>query len=91
MSYAGLGDFLLTCSSTNSRNYSFGKLIGEGCSKEEQEKYLKTTTTEGYHTLKYLLNILEKNNISVPMIKKLDEIIENKEKPEKLLEILMLK
>ena len=91
MSYAGLGDFLLTCSSTNSRNYSFGKLIGEGCTKEAQEEFLKKTTTEGYHTLKYLLNILNANNISVPIINKLDDIINNREKPEKLLEILMLK
>ena len=38
LSFAGFGDILLTCTSTSSRNYSFGKLIGSGANKKEQFK-----------------------------------------------------
>ena len=30
LSYAGFGDILMTCTSLNSRNYKYGKMIGEG-------------------------------------------------------------
>ena len=33
--FAGLGDLLLTCTSVKSRNFSFGRLVGEGKSQKE--------------------------------------------------------
>ena len=50
-SFSGLGDLFLTCSSTKSRNFSFGKILGERRSKEEIDEYLKNTTVEGFYTL----------------------------------------
>ena len=50
-SFSGIGDLFLTCTSTKSRNFSFGKLIGEKRSKEELDEYLKNTTVEGFYTL----------------------------------------
>jgi len=41
LSYAGVGDLLLTCTSIKSRNYSFGKLIGQGITKDEKNGTLK--------------------------------------------------
>ena len=40
LSYAGFGDLLLTCSSEKSRNYRFGKLLGQGVSSEEIDDFL---------------------------------------------------
>ena len=39
-SFAGIGDLLLTCTSTSSRNYSLGKIIGERKSQQEIKDYL---------------------------------------------------
>ena len=51
LSFAGFGDLLLTCTSTKSRNYTFGKMIGEKKSKSELADYLSNTTVEGFYTL----------------------------------------
>ena len=37
MSFAGFGDILLSCTSSSSRNYTYGKLLGNGESKKELE------------------------------------------------------
>ena len=49
LSFAGFGDLLLTCTSVKSRNYTLGKIIGEGKSKEEINKYIESTTIEGLY------------------------------------------
>ena len=55
-SFAGFGDILLTCTSVKSRNYTLGKIIGEGKSKEEINNYIKNTTIEGFILLNLLRN-----------------------------------
>jgi glycerol-3-phosphate dehydrogenase (NAD(P)+) len=46
---SGLGDLVLTCSSTNSRNFSLGKGLGEGGSAAELLSN-RRTVAEGAHT-----------------------------------------
>ena len=77
MSYAGVGDLLLTCTSIKSRNYSFGKLVGSGASKEEIDKYLSETTVEGYYTLKSVRKLVRKRNIKLPIVDLIYNIIFN--------------
>ena len=91
MSYAGFGDFLLTCTSTNSRNFSFGKLIGENKTEEEINTYLSQTTVEGFYTLKSLSSLLKKEAIELPIINLIYNIIVEKEDPKNLLEFLIKK
>ena len=40
LGFAGFGDILMTCTSKESRNFSFGYLIGKGASKKEVDEYL---------------------------------------------------
>ena len=51
LSFAGFGDLLLTCTSVKSRNFRFGKLLGQKKTKQEIEEYLSHTTVEGFYTL----------------------------------------
>ena len=46
---SGLGDLVLTCSSTNSRNFSLGKGLGEGASAADILSN-RRTVAEGAHT-----------------------------------------
>ena len=57
--YAGLGDLLLTCMSTKSRNFTLGKLLGEGKSLEEALANMSAKTVEGLHSLESIYELLK--------------------------------
>lgn len=91
LSFAGIGDLLLTCTSTKSRNYSFGKLIGEKVPREEINKYLSTTTVEGYYTLESIYQLLKNKEVTIPIIDLIYEIAVGGKDPELLLAFLVFK
>ena len=91
LSYAGVGDLLLTCTSTKSRNFSFGKVVGSGASKEEKEEFLKNTTVEGYYTLKSIYKLVRKRKIKMPVVNLIYNIIMNDKDPHLLAEFLINK
>lgn len=91
VSFAGIGDLLLTCTSVKSRNYSFGKIIGEQKSRKEIEEYLKQTTVEGYYTLESIYQLLKNKQVSIPIIDLIYEIAVNGKSPVLLLSFLVYK
>lgn len=91
LSFAGFGDILLTCTSEKSRNYSFGKLIGKGATKEEINNYLKTTTVEGVYTLKSVSELIKSKQIDLPLIDIIYDIVFNGLDPNSLLNFLINK
>ena len=64
---SGLGDLVLTCSSTNSRNYSLGKGIGEGKAAAEQMAD-RRTVAEGAFTAPVLARLAREHNIDMPIV-----------------------
>ncbi len=91
LSYAGIGDLLLTCTSTKSRNFSFGKLIGTKPPKEEIDNYIKNNTIEGYYTLKSIYQLLKNKKVSIPIIDLIYEITVEGNNPELLFSFLIYK
>ncbi len=91
LSYAGVGDLLLTCTSIKSRNYTFGKLLGQGITKEEKERHLKENTVEGYYTLKSIYKLVKKKKIKIPIIDLIYKIVINDKSPAALSEFLISK
>lgn len=85
LSFAGIGDVLLTCTSNSSRNYSFGMLLGSKTSKEKLDEYLSTHTVEGVYTLKSLYGLIKVRKVKMPFLdliynmvfgyKKVDDLI----------------
>ena len=90
-SFSGIGDLFLTCTSTKSRNFSFGKLIGEKSSKEELDEYLKNTTVEGFYTLESIYKLLKNKKVSIPIIDLIYDIAVEGQNPEELLTFLVEK
>lgn len=91
LSFAGLGDLLLTCTSSKSRNFKFGKLVGSGASKEIQNKFLEENTVEGYYTLHSVYKLVKKKKIKMPIIDVIYKIIVNNNNPHELVTLLINK
>jgi len=71
---SGLGDLVLTCSSTSSRNYSLGVGIGQGRSASELMSNRKTVA-EGAFTAPVLARLAKDKGIDMPIVDAVDALI----------------
>lgn len=63
--FCGIGDIYLTCTSTKSRNFNFGRTIAKvGLQKALS---LNNVTVEGYHTAKLIYQIIISNKLNCPV------------------------
>lgn len=88
MSFAGFGDILLSCTSESSRNYSFGKLIGEEKPKEKIDDYLKNNTVEGVYTLKSVYGLIKIKRVKIPFIDLIYDVVFGYQKPKDIIMFL---
>jgi glycerol-3-phosphate dehydrogenase (NAD(P)+) len=71
---SGLGDLVLTCSSTSSRNYSLGVGIGEGRLAAELMANRKTVA-EGAYTAPVLARLAREKGVDMPIVEAVDALI----------------
>ena len=88
LSYAGVGDLILTTTSTKSRNYTYGIMLGRN---EDTTSYLENNTVEGYYTIKSIYGLIKKKKINMPLIDLIYKIIMNNEDPNELVNYLIKK
>lgn len=88
LTFAGFGDLLMTATSTKSRNFTFGKMLGENKSKEEIEKYRKETTIEGLYTLESIYKLIKKKKVYMPIIYLIKDIVDGKKEAKCLIDLL---
>lgn len=86
--YAGLGDFLLTCMNTKSRNYTFGTYIGKGYTKEKAFEAMGLSTVEGIYSLDSVNGLLKEKRVSIKSIDILYDILYGNGKNEEILKCL---
>ena len=91
LSFAGVGDLLLTATSTKSRNFKLGYLIGSNTPKEELDEYMNNTTIEGLYTLKSIYKLLGDKKVDMPIIDLIYNIIYNNNDPKELVTFLIEK
>lgn len=72
MGLSGLGDLMLTCSSTQSRNFSYGLAMGRG------EDLTHRPLAEGVATAPIAAEICAKNAISAPIIEATADLLNGK-------------
>lgn len=73
--YAGIGDIVLSAISPKSRNYMFGKYIGDGLSLDDAMEKLNLPTIEGVYTLDAIEKILKSKEIEVKSIRYLYNVL----------------
>ncbi len=70
----GLGDLVLTCSSTSSRNFSLGKALGEGQDAAALMQD-RTTVAEGAHTAPVLHELARSQSIDMPIVAAVNQLL----------------
>lgn len=85
---SGLGDLVLTCSSTSSRNYSLGKGLGEGRSAADLLED-RRTVAEGAFTAPVLARLAHERGIDMPIVQAVSALIAGKANVEQVLEALL--
>ncbi|GAA3899214.1 NAD(P)H-dependent glycerol-3-phosphate dehydrogenase [Sphingomonas limnosediminicola] len=85
---SGLGDLVLTCNSTSSRNFSLGKAIGEGHAVADLLKD-RRTVAEGAHTAPVLNRIAVERDIDMPIVGAVDELLGGEVQLDELLEKML--
>ena len=83
----GLGDLVLTCSSTSSRNFSLGKALGEGKSAAELMAD-RRTVAEGAHTAPVLAELAEERGIAMPITVAVNAILDGQPPRDVVAELL---
>jgi glycerol-3-phosphate dehydrogenase (NAD(P)+) len=71
---SGIGDLMLTCMSSQSRNYKLGRSIGRGA---EIDDILDSTkmTVEGFHTAESIIQLAKKLKVDMPICQMVHSIL----------------
>ncbi len=88
MGLSGIGDIVLTCTSTTSRNFSLGHSLGQGTSLEEHMEN-KNSIAEGYYTAKAMKELSQKLGVELPIIDSIYNMLYQHEPVEIVIEQLL--
>ena len=88
MGLSGLGDLILTCSSTQSRNMSLGKAIGEGKTLADIMAE-RNSVAEGAHTVEIVYQIAERENLDMPITKAVYRILKEDQRASDVMNTLL--
>lgn len=80
MGLSGFGDLMLTCSSTKSRNYSYGLCIGRGMALAEALA-ASSGVVEGAYTAGIAAKLAAQSKVEMPIIAAVANIVEGRSQP----------
>ena len=85
---AGMGDLVATCTSKLSRNFSLGRRLAKGDSLEEAKAAIGQVA-EGVRTLEVIYEEANNNNLAMPLVNALHEIVFENANPNILMDDLI--
>lgn len=71
---SGLGDLMLTCSSTKSRNMSLGKALGKGRTLDEVLG-TRRSVSEGIYTARAVVDLARQKDVEMPICAAVDAVL----------------
>jgi len=86
---SGLGDLILTCSSTQSRNFSLGVALGRGTAPEQAHAASKLA--EGAFTAAVLQEMAQAGQVDMPICSAIADVIERRVSIDQAIESLLMR
>lgn len=71
---SGIGDLIVTCTSTHSRNHNCGYLLGKGKTLSEAKEEIKQVI-EGVNCAKAAMALANKNHVTMPIVEQINAIL----------------
>lgn len=71
---SGIGDLIVTCTSTHSRNHNCGYLLGKGKTLEEAKKEIKQVI-EGVNCARAAMKLANKYHVTMPIVEQVNAIL----------------
>ena len=88
---SGVGDLVLTCTGSLSRNRTVGQALGEGRSLPEILESLGGKVAEGVFTTRAALGLARRHNIEMPITEQMELILNEGKDPREAIKDLMLR
>jgi|CZKL01.1.fsa_nt_gi glycerol-3-phosphate dehydrogenase (NAD(P)+) len=88
---SGVGDLVLTCTGTLSRNRTVGVALGQGLKLPEILASLGGKVAEGVHTTRAALGLARQRRIEMPIAEQMELILEEGKDPREAIRDLMLR
>jgi glycerol-3-phosphate dehydrogenase (NAD(P)+) len=88
---SGVGDLVLTCTGSLSRNRTVGQALGEGRQLAEILESLGGKVAEGVLTTRAALGLARKHGIEIPITEQMEMILDNGKDPREAIRNLMMR
>jgi glycerol-3-phosphate dehydrogenase len=88
---SGVGDLVLTCTGSLSRNRTVGEALGHGRKLPEILESLGGKVAEGVRTTRAALGLARLHRIEMPITEQMEQILENGKDPREAIKDLMLR
>lgn len=88
---SGVGDLVLTCTGSLSRNRTVGSALGQGRKLPEILESLGGKVAEGVHTTRAALELARRHNIEMPITEQMELILNKGKDPREAIKDLMLR
>lgn len=87
---SGIGDLIVTCTSTHSRNHNCGYLLGQGKTLEEAKQEIRQVV-EGVNCARAAMALANKHHVSMPIVEQINAVLFDNKSTKQALEDLILR
>lgn len=87
---SGIGDLIVTCTSTHSRNHNCGYLLGQGKTLAEAKEEIKQVI-EGVNCAKAAMKLANKHHVTMPIVEQINAILFSDKSAEQAMKDLLVR
>lgn len=87
---SGIGDLIVTCTSTHSRNHNCGYLLGKGKTLEEAKREIRQEI-EGVNCARAAMALANKHHVNMPIVEQINAVLFDGKSADQALQDLILR